>query len=203
MATSSVSQGSILFPFCSDLSSSLCLFLCLPLISLAIQHPLTHTSPTFSLFPGLVTSGGSAGPELCGWPFVAEWQQILQDRTVVRELMVWYVQNNPAGDIGSTVYVLRKTVNAFPSGCPGTHFPPYPFNPVLIPGHVAWILVVNSSFQRMLFPCKNAPEVEDLGETPGGVTTQLRLWDFCPEQFQEANDHFLDIFVMDTICRCV
>lgn len=99
--------------------------------------------------------------------------------------------------------MLRKTVNAFPSGHPGTHFPPYPFNPVLIPGHVAWLLVVNSSLQRMLFPYKDAPENEGSGETPGGVTTQLRLRDFCPEQFQEANGYFLDIFVMDTICTCV
>jgi len=99
--------------------------------------------------------------------------------------------------------VLRKTVNAFPSGYPGTHFPLYPFNPVLIPGHMAWLLVVNSSLQRMLFPYKDALEVEGLEETPGAVTSQLRLWDFCSEQFQEANGYFLDIFVMDKISMCV
>ena len=40
---------------------------------------------------------------MCKWPFGVEWQQILQDRTVARELMVWYIQNNPAGDMESAV----------------------------------------------------------------------------------------------------
>ena len=74
-----------------------------PPVSLAIQHPLTHTSTAFWLLPGPVTSGGGEGSVLCKWPFGVEWQQILQDRTVARELMVWYVQNNPAGDMESAV----------------------------------------------------------------------------------------------------
>ena len=99
--------------------------------------------------------------------------------------------------------MLRKTVNAFPSGCPGTYFPPNPFNLVLIPGHMAWLILVNFSLQRMPFPYKDTPEVEGPEETPGTVTTQLRLWDFYPEQFQEANGYFLDIFVMDKISMYV
>ena len=69
---------------------------------------------------------------------------------------------------------------------------------------MAWLMLVNFSLQRMLSPYKDTPEVEGPEETPGNpVTTQLRLWDFCPEQFQEANGYFLDIFVMDKISMCI
>ena len=68
---------------------------------------------------------------------------------------------------------------------------------------MAWLILVNFSLQRMPFPYKDTPEVEGPEETPGTVTTQLRLWDFYPEQFQEANGYFLDIFVMDKISMYV
>lgn len=85
------------------LSFLLCLlFLSLPVpvphphISLAIKHPIQ------ALFsdPWSRHLWWEWDSVLCGWTFRVEWGQVLRDRTVVQELVGWYLQNNPAGDTG-------------------------------------------------------------------------------------------------------
>lgn len=110
VAISSVSQGSITFPFCSVSSFSLCPSLCpipisLWLLSILYKHCF--------LTPGPVICGGSeiqcCVGGLSGWSGGRFSETGLWCRS-------WWAGTSkitPPGTLGSAIQVLRKTVNTF------------------------------------------------------------------------------------------